>query len=168
MNVQRRFVTDGEVPGYDDDFLEWCDHQTLLLQRGDATALDWENLAEEIRDMAGNLRSEIKNRLRTIIGHMLKIALSTASGPRAGWRTTIREQRERVADRFEQSPSLWHHAETVFDQAYASALKLTLATLADHEPANADRYRRAAQDLPEWTLDQVLDEDFFPEPPREG
>ena len=37
---------------YDTDFYAWCEEQAALLTRQDPWALDWANLAEEIRSIA--------------------------------------------------------------------------------------------------------------------
>ena len=167
MNVQRRLVPDGDVPNYEEDFLQWCEYQAMLLGARDTTALDWEHLAEEIGDMALSLRHEIESRASTILLHMTKLHLGVLAPPRAGWKETIREQRTQIERLLESAPSLRRHAESRLEKVRRKATKRALASLADYEPANAERYRHAAVDLPNWTLDQILDEDFFPETPDE-
>ena len=167
MNVQKTIPVPVAESGYEEDFVLWCERQASLLEARDHSALDWEHLVEEIGDMAGRDRNEVTNRLRLVLLHLYKLALSHMTNPFNGWRSTVREQRAQIAALFEQSPSLTNHAHNVLPAMRDKALRQALADLADHEPANPERYRRAAAALPEWTLDRILDEDFFPETPDE-
>jgi len=57
---------------YDIDFYAWTNRQAELLRAGNLTALDIENIAEEIEDMGKNLKRELENRLKVLFMHLLK------------------------------------------------------------------------------------------------
>ena len=59
--------------------------------------LDWELLAGEIEDLGRQLQFELKNRLATVIEHLLKLQYSPATRAHAGWRRTIRRSRDEIA-----------------------------------------------------------------------
>ncbi len=77
---------------YDEDFFAWTKEQAEGLrsaaQGGSNRALDWENLAEEIEDLArSQLHVARAARSRRIIEHLLKLEYSPATDPRRGWRS---------------------------------------------------------------------------------
>lgn len=82
MNVQSRIDTPHTRK---QDFHAWLEAQGAWLRARDATALDWELLAEEIEGMGGNLWRELKSRMAVVIAHFLKLQLSSATHPRARW-----------------------------------------------------------------------------------
>ena len=92
---------------YETDLVIWADRQASLLRRMGAgervnDQVDWENVAEEIEALGSSDRRESRNRVRTILVHLIKLLASPATAPRAGWRETVREQRSIIAE----SPSL--------------------------------------------------------------
>ncbi|CBS85695.1 DUF29 domain-containing protein [Azospirillum lipoferum] len=90
---------------YDEDFVAWIERQTALLRSGSLTALDRANLAEELEDMGKAIRRALCSRLEVLLTHLLKYQFQPAM--RTGsWLGTIDEQRNRIEDLVEESPSL--------------------------------------------------------------
>lgn len=90
---------------YDEDFVAWIERQAALLRSGTLTALDRANLAEELEDMGKAKRQELRSRLEVLLTHLLKYQFQPAM--RTGsWLGTIGEQRHRIEDVVEESPSL--------------------------------------------------------------
>jgi hypothetical protein len=90
---------------YEEDFVRWIERQVELIQAGQLTALDLNHLAEELEDMAGSQRRELRSRMETLLSHLLKYQFQPAM--RTGsWNGTIAEQRGRIEDLLTQSPSL--------------------------------------------------------------
>ncbi|WP_247893335.1 DUF29 domain-containing protein [Azospirillum endophyticum] len=90
---------------YDEDFVAWIERQAALLRAGPLTALDRANLAEELEDMGKAKRQELRSRLEVLLTHLLKYQFQPAM--RTGsWLGTIGEQRHRIEDVVEESPSL--------------------------------------------------------------
>lgn len=147
---------------YEADFYQWTQRQASVLRRMAAervnSELDFENLAEEIESVGGSDRKEVKNRLTTILEHMLKIAYSPAYEPLNGWRGTIKTQRRDLLATLEQSPSLRRVVHDEFDRCYGDAaedarlshIDLSLAPIPTTCPFDLDA--------------QILDPDWLPEP----
>lgn len=163
MNIHRDLTSDAL---YETDFHAWLLAQAAALKSGDAACIDWTNLAEEIEDMGRNQRHQLESRLEVLIAHLVKLALSRAEAPRAGWRATVREQRRGIARVLRDNPSLRRYAGEVFPDALRIGTREALEMLCDAEPIKAADYRRAARSLPALSLDDVLMDDFFPPSPE--
>ena len=141
-------------PTYDEDFVLWLEHQTQLLRQGRLNELDLENLAEEVDDIGRSQRRAVESELSVILIHLLKYQFQPSKRSRS-WLDTLLEHRGRLARDFRISKSLKLHAETELDDLYQLARKRT-----------AVQTRLLLTTFPEtspYTLEQVLDEDFFPE-----
>ena len=105
---------------YDTDFSAWCQEQARQLRAGQLDALDIENLAEELEGMARSDKRQIRSRLEVLITHLLKWKYQP--GRRSGsWRSTIGEQRRRIAEVVSDSPSLATYPAMIAVDAYAAA-----------------------------------------------
>jgi hypothetical protein len=139
---------------YDDDFYAWTQAQAAALRQKDWAALDIENIAEEIESLGNEQRHAVRSHLRVLLWHLLKWVAQPAHRG-TSWRTSILNARAEIADRLEDYPSLRPHVPTLLASAYPRARRLAsaetglpLATFPEACP---------------WALDQVLDEDFWPE-----
>ena len=83
---------------YQDDFYVWTRRQAECLRARRYDELDLENLIEEVAELGDTAKKSARRRTRTIIEHLLKLQHSPAVGPRAGWRDTIRTQRDDLLD----------------------------------------------------------------------
>jgi len=162
MKMQTRIEADD---AYHADFTAWLLEQAARLRARDADALDWDNLAEEIESLGLNHYRELGSRLRVIILHMIKLQLSYDERPRAGWRITIRTQRVEIDDLLQQSPSLRRRVDGSAAKQFDKARSLALDDLAAHEPGRIGDYRRIAKALAPAPPENLLDDDWFPEPP---
>jgi hypothetical protein len=95
---------------YDQDFLLWTQEQAKLLREAAERRVnfphDWNNLAEEIESLGKSQRSELRNRIGTIIEHLIKLAHSRAQEPRERWRETVRRSRREAELVLADNPSL--------------------------------------------------------------
>ena len=142
---------------YETDFHEWAEIQAELLRNRSANALDWDNLAEEIEALARSDRREIRNRLVVLCAHLLKWEFQPHLRSNS-WRGSIREARRQIGDLVEESPTLAPYPGTKLATAYSHG----------REDAEAET---GLPDLPvdcPWTIDQVLDRDFWPGLPWEA
>ncbi len=133
-----------EASLYDRDFCEWVQDQARAM-RGlrDAVAgqgnlpdalaaLDWDNLFEELDDLAGKERRDLRSRIATIVEHLAKLALSPSQDPRAGWRETVRRSRIEIELLFVHSPSLRREVPDMLRlPAMARAAQAAVENLAD-------------------------------------
>jgi hypothetical protein len=58
---------------YQQDLYAWSRAQADLLRAGRFAELDLERLIEEIEDVGGALKRSVRNRVRTIIEHLLNL-----------------------------------------------------------------------------------------------
>jgi Domain of unknown function DUF29 len=154
---------------YDEDFVRWTEEQAAALRRAKSLAaaktgrsnlpLDWENLAEEIESLGKSDRRELRSQITRVLRHLLKLEVSPAAEPRAGWRATIDEARTEIEGLLEDSPSLRREADSLIKKQIGAAAKLAADDLRQHgEPAEAIGARLAAGG---FTAEQVLG-DWFP------
>lgn len=68
--------------------------------------LDFENLVEEVGDLARRDRQELTRRIATIVEHLIKLACGRDPQPKPGWRVTVRRSRNDVAELLADNPSL--------------------------------------------------------------
>ncbi len=107
---------------YDRDLLAWAEHQAAQLRAGHLDQVDLEHLIEEIEAIAGNLRRELKSRLRVLLAHLLKWQFQPRRRSRS-WAATIAEQRAQIEDLLEESPSLRRELEATAPAAWPQARK---------------------------------------------
>ena len=122
---------------YEQDVYAWSKAQADLLRARRFAKLDLDDLIEEIEEVGSALKRSVRNRIRTILEHLLKLEHSPAVEPRAGWRATVRIQRLRLKDAL--TPTLRCEVESELSQLYEDARALAEGTLRDHgETAAAD------------------------------
>jgi Domain of unknown function DUF29 len=151
-------------PRYDDDFYAWTQYQAEVLRslRTRDNRFDREHVAEEIEDLGKNYRDAARSQVRRILEHFLKLAYSPAGDPRYGWQGSIIDARAQLDDKL--SPTLRHDIAGVLNKLYATARKRVAADLQERGEHGA-----AALLPPDcsYTVDQILAEDWYPEPPQE-
>lgn len=136
------------------DYALWCAEQGALLRAGRTDALDLENLAEEIESLGRSDRFEIESRLKVLLVHLLKWRFQPEKR-KPGWRSTIREQRGRIARRLRESPSLKAYPAEVLAEEYSYAVS---------EAADETSIAEAAfPPTCPFTIEQVLDPEFLPD-----
>ena len=88
---------------FESDYVAWLAEQAATMRRlaseGANVPLDLELLAEELDDMARDLRASCASHTATIIQHLLKLEYSPAEEPRRGWQNTVRTARLNLAKR---------------------------------------------------------------------
>jgi hypothetical protein len=139
---------------YDMDVAAWAFEQAALLRSHNWSALDIENIAEEIESVGRSEKRELASRMSVLIAHLLKWQIQPDHRTRS-WLRTIRHQRQRLVRLLQKMPSLKSCLDDgewlgdVFEEAVELASKET-----------------GMDDFPEqlpWTANQVLDTSFFPD-----
>ncbi|AFY74611.1 protein of unknown function DUF29 [Synechococcus sp. PCC 7502] len=99
------------------------------LKARDLENLDIENLIEELEGLAGRDRRELKNRLTTLLEHLLERCHVKSEYAYAGWQGTIARTRVEIENILEQSPSLKNYINSpeLFDDALKNALRIVRA-----------------------------------------
>jgi Domain of unknown function DUF29 len=141
---------------YERDFFTWTQEQARLLRERRFGDLDLDNLVDEVESVGSSEKHEIRRRLKVLLTHLLKWKFQP--GLRGvSWRRTIRQQREAIAEIIETSPSLRAYPSQVMRTAY------TGATVSASEETGI-----IIGIFPEtcpFSVDQILDLEFFPEDP---
>jgi hypothetical protein len=141
---------------YETDFYAWAMRNAALLREGRLSEIDAENIAEELESMGKRERRELINRLAVLLAHLLKMNVQRDKLELHGnsWRATIREQRRKVADLLNDSPSLKATLPESFNRAYEDAIDE--AVKETNLPESV-----FPVDCP-FTLEQALTKDFWP------
>jgi len=139
---------------YETDFYSWTQQQAQLLRAGNWTALDRDNLAEEIETIGRQEREQLTNRFGILLGHLLKWQYQPERRSNS-WRATIKDQRTRIDRLLKQNPSLKPYLVEAFAEGYEDAINLAVSET----------------ELPETTfpatcpyaIEQALDRGFLPD-----
>jgi hypothetical protein len=141
---------------YDTDFAAWVASQLRAFRTLSWNELDLVHLAEEIESLAKRDQWAIKRHLKVLLRHLLKWHYQTTRSPRQehSWRVSIRNARDAIALRLDDSPSLRGRLLEALQWAYPRAREdaaddtgLLLGTFPDACP---------------WTVDQILDRQWLP------
>ena len=136
---------------YDQDFYAWTHQQAKFLKEKTLDKLDLIHLFEEVESMWASERSELVNRLELLLGHLLKWQFQPTHRGNS-WEYTIIEQRDKI--HIAENPSLKSYLDVAFEKGYKYGVLLA-----------AKETKLSRKDFPivcDWTIEQVLDDDFFP------
>ena len=144
--------------GYDEDFAAWAEQQADLVLHGRLAAIDRVNLADEIADMARNEKRALRSTMVVVLKHLLKCRYQPERLSRS-WLSTLDEHRDRIADILGDSPSLRRVLRERFPVWYRRAWRQAAHEM--NKPLS-----KLDEECP-FTLEQVLDPDWFPPESRE-
>lgn len=138
---------------YNIDVVAWANEQAALLRAGRLDEIDASNIAEEIEDVAKSEQQELANRLIVLVAHLLKWKFQQEFRS-SGWNGTIREQRSKILRRLRRTPSLKNvlDDEESMEDVWSDAAEIARRETGQVIPADWI-----------WSIDQVLDKDFFPD-----
>lgn len=105
---------------YEDDFYIWAQEQADLLRTGQAGALDFANLAEEIADVGDAQYHRLESALRVLLMHMLKWDHQAERRTRS-WDNAIEAQRRAYRNVLVDNPGLKSRRTVALERAYAPA-----------------------------------------------
>ncbi len=141
---------------YQADYHLWIVETVKQLQNQNLEEVDWENLIEEISDLARRDKKKLKSLLRSLLEHLLKLGYWESEFERnqAHWRAEIRNFRKQIKDELEDSPSLKPYLDEIIGECYQDAREIV-----------SDRSNIPLDNFPEEpivNLEQVLDENWLP------
>ncbi len=141
---------------YDQDYQLWLEDTVAQLQSQNFSALDIENLIEEIESLGKSDRRSLSSYLRQLCEHFLKLRYWEADRERCfrGWDLEIANFRLEIQAILEDSPSLRNALKERFSLEYGKARKAFLKA----SSLKPDLIPKE----PDFTLEQVLDEDWLP------
>ena len=143
---------------YERDFVIWADTQAVALRRaadaGSNLPLDWYNIAEEIESLGRSQRRELKSRVANLIQHLLKLEISSASRPRAGWLETVDRERREIELLLDDSPSLRGEVAAIASAVWPRSVRSVRHVLA--ERGEASREGTTEIGATAYTLEQLF------------
>lgn len=146
---------------FERDYVAWLTEQAASMRRlrteGANIPLDLELLAEELDDMARDLRASCASHTATIIQHLLKLQLSPAEEPRRGWQNTVRTARLNLNKRV--TTTIANELEDELEDLYELARSNARNDLEQHH--EGDAAKRLPRRCP-YSLEQIQDVEWWP------
>lgn len=144
------------------DIYAWTRDQAEALRRlADERwngSLDLLNLTEEIEDVGNEILNGVLSQMTRVIKHLLKLEHAASPEPRRQWKLLINEARDQISRRL--TSNIRRRVVDQLSDLYRRAARDARLELLDHEE------REAAAMLPSgvpYTLDQILDEEWYPQ-----
>jgi Domain of unknown function DUF29 len=147
------------------DVVLWAEEQAERLRRVAAhdrqneASPDWPNIIEEIESVGRSERAALTSHVRIVIEHLIKLEVSPAEAPRAGWRETVLRGRSEIEETLEASPSLRPDVDAVVARQLGKVRLLVAGLLASYGETP-----RVPLDRVHYGTDQVLGPWLPPEP----
>ncbi len=110
---------------YEQDFYGWVQWQEQVLAQQEVSALDWQNLQEEIQALGRQEYRELVSHLSVLLGHLLKWQYQADRRSRS-WFLTIREQRRAINRHLFRNPSLKSRITDALEDGYEAGFDLAL------------------------------------------
>lgn len=141
---------------YEKDYNLWVLETIKKLENKEFNAVDWDNLLEELSDLSRREKRKLKNLLRILFEHLLKLNYWQAEieANRGHWEGEIANFRKQIKDQLADSPSLKPYLEEIFAECYQDGREIAAAR--SQLPLNT------FPEQPIATLEQVLDEHWLP------
>lgn len=105
---------------YERDFYSWLMEQARLVREGRWSAIDRDNLAEEIESLGREQFNKLESALRVLLLHLLKWDYQPERRSRS-WELSIKEQRIAVQDVLDDNPGLTPRIPEATARAYRRA-----------------------------------------------
>jgi len=141
---------------YEADIVAWANEQAWLVRNKKFDLLDLEHIAEEIEDVGKSEQRELANRMAILLHHLLKWQYQPQRRGNS-WQRTIKEQRERIQKRLQNTPSL---KQSLNDEDWWSDAWLDAKTAAEKE--TSIEFDQFPEHCP-WTAEQILNHDWLPD-----
>ena len=116
---------------YRQDPYSWAKAQAEALRRRDAEAIDWDNVTEEIEDLAREAERRLKRQYRTVIRHFLLLQYGEGcdTGPILQGETSVDNTRIEIEELIEDNPGLKVERNRLFREAWKLARELAIREL---------------------------------------
>lgn len=140
---------------YDQDLYAWALENAELMRQGRFDEVDVQHIVEELEALGASEKRELSSRIEVLLMHLLKWEYQPSHQGRS-WRLTIGNQRLDIERLLDDNPSLKSKLSEVLDKSYLRAAKK--AHLETDLPISV-----FPKKCP-YTLEQVLDDEFWPKP----
>jgi len=148
---------------YEQNFPGWINQHIAWLKAGQFQELDIDHLIEELEGMATRDKNELVSHLVILVAHLLKWQFQLkqlnerwVEFKGSSWRASIIEQRYRVKDQLENSPSLKRLVTEAITKAYPKAVSLAAK--------ETELPMKTFPKICPYSIAQLLDDDFYPHP----
>lgn len=143
----------GALNLYDTDFYAWTQEQANFIKNKEFSKLDVENLFEEVESMGRHEKRELRSRLIQLLMHLLKWKYQSEEQSKS-WHRTIKEQRLQIKLVLKDNPSLRPLLQEYVTDAYS------YSRVDAHEETGV--FLKNFPEQCEWTLEQILNDEFYP------
>jgi len=144
------------MQSYETDVIAWANEQAALIRAGRFNMLDLEHIADEIEDVGKSEQRELESRMAVLLAHLVKWQYQPDRRGNS-WRHTITEQRKRVVQRIQKTPSLKVDLNNLdwWSGVWVDALDIATRDTGFF-------YERFPEECP-WDYMQITNTDFWPE-----
>jgi Domain of unknown function DUF29 len=147
---------------YETDYYAWTKEQAAELRAMAArrvnSALDLENLAEEVESLGRSDLNTVRSQVQRIIEHLLKLEYFPASEPRADWRDSVDQARDEIED--DITASMLPDVAADLDKLFGRARRTAASGLVRHGERTAAK--ALPQDCP-YSFEQIVMQDWYPD-----
>jgi len=140
---------------YDQDYYLWLKTTINQLRTRQFSAVDLENLLEELETMGRSEKRAVESLLTNLLVHLLKLKCWDSERERnqGHWQGEVRTFRRQIKKSLKDSPSLKPYILEIFDECYQDARK----EASDRSQLPIDTFPL----IPIGSLEQILDENWF-------
>ena len=141
---------------YDQDYQLWLKNTVTQLQSQNFSALDLENLIEELESLGRSDKQSLNSYLKRLCEHLLKLSYWETERNRcfSGWDREIENFRQEIQEILDDSPSLRNQLSERYRPEYIKGRKLFLKV------SKLDPKR--VPESPCFSLEQALADDWLP------
>ena len=149
---------------YQTNYELWLEQQREALEKRDSDALDWDNLAEEVKDLSTLPCNLLNEYLMMLLLYLMKTAVQrdTYLDFNSEWMLNIAKNRILIKRLIKQYPKTFNsYLQTAITPIYEKVLELLLL--------ERDWKRNKTYDYPKFcpfTIEEILDKNFFPNDQR--
>lgn len=137
---------------HDRDFNLWTQEMAIAIRNRNISTMDWDNLLDEIEDMAKSDKRALRSYTQRLIEHIFKLKYWKSERDRNqnGWKSEVINFRGEIQNILEDSPSLRNYLEDNYLDWYRKSFKKyqkdNLFKVPEHQPVE---------------LEQILNDGYF-------